>query len=341
MNISAPRLSLSSLQILRGLAALLVVYYHIDTPILFGSFGVEVFFVISGFVMALIIDRQETAQDFAINRFSRIAPLYWVMTLCVLVVSAIKPDWFNSTQANLGNFLKSILFIPYFKENGSLMPMLAVGWTLNYEVFFYLLILAAIMVHRRYYAWLVSASLIALHLYFASNADMPILQAFLGNPVIYTFILGLLAYQLYKMRILDQLPTALTALICVGSLVWMMFAEYHYPTADRMALFQIPAMVLVWTAVHLDSWVSHHSSVVLNVFKKIGDASYAIYLSHFFVVQGFKKVIFTRLSIQHDSLLGIVLILGCSILVGYGLYICLDRPLNQWVRTQLSRLKRV
>ena len=109
-------INLKSLQILRAIAALSVVYYHINAAPHFGKFGVDIFFIISGFVMSMIIENGQKPYTFVVNRITRIVPLYWVLTLCLFILSAIKPDLLDTTTANILNFLKSIFFIPYFKE---------------------------------------------------------------------------------------------------------------------------------------------------------------------------------------------------------------------------------
>lgn len=133
---------IQSLQILRALAATSVVYLHIGCEPWFGGFGVDIFFVLSGFVMCYITDSGESGKEFFLRRIARIVPLYWALTLITFVIAWLKPTLFNSTTADLGNLFKSLLFIPYVKENGSISPIIPVGWTLNYEVYFYLLISA-------------------------------------------------------------------------------------------------------------------------------------------------------------------------------------------------------
>lgn len=112
--------SLHSLQVLRAIASTSVVYLHIGTIPQFGSFGVDIFFVISGFVMAMVIANGESARAFSVSRLSRIVPLYFILTTCLLLLAALKPELLNSTTANLTNYIKSLFFIPYFKENGAL-----------------------------------------------------------------------------------------------------------------------------------------------------------------------------------------------------------------------------
>lgn len=153
--------NLKSLQILRAIAATSVVYFHIGATSvayfqiraipLFGSFGIDIFFVISGFVMAMVIANGQSPRIFAVSRLTRIVPLYWIFTTCFLILAAIKPELLNSTTANITNYLKSIFFIPYLKEDGAQIPMIAVGWTLNYEMYFYVCIWLSIVVIRKLY----------------------------------------------------------------------------------------------------------------------------------------------------------------------------------------------
>ena len=104
---------LKALQILRAIAATSVIYYHIGCIPRFGKFGVDIFFVISGFVMSLIIANGESSVRFAVNRIARIVPLYWVLTTAVLVLAWIHPALLDSTTADIFNYLKSLFFIPY------------------------------------------------------------------------------------------------------------------------------------------------------------------------------------------------------------------------------------
>lgn len=131
---------IKSIQILRGVASTSVVYYHIGMSPNFGAFGIDLFFVISGFVMSLLLTYKtmKSPWKFYIKRIIRIVPLYYLFTTITLTLTLIKPDLFNSTTFDLLNFFKSLLFIPYIKEDGTLHPFLPVGWTLNYEFFLFL-----------------------------------------------------------------------------------------------------------------------------------------------------------------------------------------------------------
>lgn len=147
---------------MRAVAALAVVAFHASTCLapydnptleaLFrgGAFGVDLFFAISGFIMVTIaLERPTAPGEFLIRRLIRVGPLYWIATVAVVLAAAqalIPP-----ITVTPGLLAKSLLFIPYFSPDhpGSIYPLLVPGWTLAYEMFFYLLFALVLSVSRR------------------------------------------------------------------------------------------------------------------------------------------------------------------------------------------------
>ena len=122
-----PRVSaeLQSIQALRAVAASSVILVHIPF-VGRGTFGVDIFFVISGFIICYISSLN--ADDFLLKRIFRIVPLYWLGTCGVFLVALLMPTLLNATTANLTNLAKSLFLIPYRREDGSVFPMLFLGW---------------------------------------------------------------------------------------------------------------------------------------------------------------------------------------------------------------------
>jgi len=157
---------ISNIQVLRGLAALAVVFYHTDFRIfkdVHTDFqGVSIFFVISGFIMTYIL--QKDTNQFMLRRIVRIVPLYWIMTITKYVVTLLMliihlkihgnlSSLFYSEVLNSNTFwviLNSFLFLPYMDSVGNLLPYLGVGWTLNLEMFFYLLLAIMLMFSKKW-----------------------------------------------------------------------------------------------------------------------------------------------------------------------------------------------
>ena len=154
---------LNNLQALRAFAALNVVLFHIigtsskygfsvDYLNVFdgwGDNGVDLFFVLSGFIMVYIHkDKPLSAARFFIDRFTRIAPLYWLMTILLLAITYISPSIFRSDVSDFQELsLSSILFIS--KLVLGKMPVLYDGWTLEYEMLFYLILSIGMFFQRK------------------------------------------------------------------------------------------------------------------------------------------------------------------------------------------------
>lgn len=137
------------IQYLRGVAALMVVWHHAAGMVpwmadLFrprwGALGVDVFFVLSGFIMVVATHRRPvTPWTFMRQRIVRVVPLYWLLTLVLVAAALALPGQFRSVVVDPAHVLKSLLFIPHDAPGapGELAPVLVPGWTLNYEMFFY------------------------------------------------------------------------------------------------------------------------------------------------------------------------------------------------------------
>ncbi len=144
-----------SIQALRGICALLIVMQHMRF-FARGAFGVDVFFCISGFMIMLTTRRRadEPSKDrtkyFLRKRLIRILPFYYLMTVVTFVLLILYPNMFEQTQTSVLFLLKSLLFIPFDIGGGVLQPLLRVGWTINCEVFFYLLFSLSLRISQRY-----------------------------------------------------------------------------------------------------------------------------------------------------------------------------------------------
>lgn len=328
--------NLQSLQILRAVAATSVVYCHIDVNPDFGTFGVDIFFVLSGFVMAMVIAGGQRPWDFAASRIARIVPLYWLLTTGVLALAAWKPALFNSTTANLPNYLKSLFFVPYFKENSELHPMLAVGWTLNYEMFFYGCILVAIGLSRRFYLGITLALLL---LAYAVGRAAPVGReagTFLANTLIFEFAFGMLAFHLRERGWVPATSAPVSLALILAAYVLMAVCEVRGWAVLRWLVFGLPSVLILLAAVNLEPSRLLQGRWLAAVLAKVGDASYATYLSHAFVVSALRKIVDEKLHLFDPyTPWGVVLLIGIALAVGQGLYVLFDRPLSRWCRRLL------
>jgi exopolysaccharide production protein ExoZ len=205
MRPAQPGTRFCSLQALRAIAAWLVIADHaliavtrgdLSNPITpfawtLGSSGVYIFFVISGFIMVHIswddFGQPSAAQNFMRRRIIRIVPLYWLATVGAIVFHKALAN--DTVPDGLPELLRSLFFIPYYAENVGWAPILRQGWTLNYEMMFYVIFAAALTLPRKVALWSVAVALGIFTL--VGPVLQPGILAYLSSPITLWFVLGI------------------------------------------------------------------------------------------------------------------------------------------------------
>lgn len=330
-SLSTGRGNLTSIQLLRAVAAMSVVFFHMETVPQLGIFGVDIFFVISGFVMAMVTSQDTSPGSFLLNRIIRIVPLYWILTAALAVVVLVEPTLILSTTFNLVNFLKSLFFIPYFKESGLLQPFLFVGWTLNYEMLFYACMTAGLMISRRWHIGITVGLLTLLYVVFGLFGWNPVLTEFFGNLKIFEFVLGIAAWFSCRARVVHRVPAGLLVATCLACLGGMSYLEVAYPAIDDLFRFGIPSFFLVVAAVQLEPLA--RTRALRWVATTIGDSSYAIYLSHAYVIALMLRVLLKQGEwLRSHYVLAVLIALAGSALVGRLIYLGIDKPMHRYLK---------
>ena len=279
---------LQSVQILRAIAALAVVAFHfaqslaIDFNLIpldsftMGSDGVDIFFVISGFIMAYTTarDDQRSPGEFAWKRLVRIVPLYWVLTLAVFTIGIVAPTLLNSGGATWEELGKSLAFIPYERADGRVAPVLFLGWTLNYEMFFYAVFTIALLVAPRWRLQIVVGVMAVMAaIGYVYPGDLGVLGRFYTNGIILEFVWGCLLFVAWnrwpdRLRVMAPIWALGTAL-----LLFQNFSNVPLPREIEKGL---PALMIVAGVLAL----TVRDGAVSRAFRAIGDASYSLYLGH-------------------------------------------------------------
>lgn len=156
-----------------------------------GALGVDLFFVISGFIMVLTtFGKDVTPANFMRRRLERIVPLYWLFTLSVAGLVAIWPNLMPSVRPTSETLIKSLLFIPHLSAGmpGEGWPIVVVGWTLNYEMFFYLLFALSLFAPRPF-PTLIAVLALLVGIGFIHKFDGQVGNAY-TNPRLLEFALG-------------------------------------------------------------------------------------------------------------------------------------------------------
>lgn len=272
--------TLLSVQYLRAAAALAVVVYHATqwggSIFDVGRAGVDVFFVVSGVIMWKVTGQAESSPGrFIWRRLTRVAPFYWLITLVLVAVALVWPDFLDNVHPATGHVLLSLAFIPHMDPKGLPFPLYGPGWSLNYEAFFYLLFGAALLAPRRRQAVIVCGALSATVAAGLLLAD-PIYQ--LGaNPMLLQFAAGIVVANLADMKMLPGRAGG-WALLSAGLVAFAAPAAFGiFSEFWRPLLWGVPAVLCVAgaLAVEGDGGAPNWPFVAL-----LGDASYALYLTH-------------------------------------------------------------
>ncbi|HEU4804272.1 MAG TPA: acyltransferase [Nitrobacter sp.] len=258
---------LVSLQVLRFVAAALVILCHSYEPARIGAVGVDIFFVISGFIITRMMSTKTSAQ-FIRDRLLRIYPIYWVCA----VPTALVAVYIGATT--LPRTLTSVTLWPVFGGT-YLQPYLVLGWTLSFEMLFYAC--AALVLVDRRVLWVIAIGFpLAMAAAFAASAP---LFRFIGNPMIIEFLMGVLIARANG----GAKPVAglLAAALAIGLLalsdaerLYLPLRIFELTAPDRVLAWGIPAAMLVWGALQLEPYVQNW-----RLLPHLGDASYSIYLS--------------------------------------------------------------
>ncbi len=328
--------TLYNVQLARALGAMLVVYAHIGYPgIMFGHFGVDIFFIISGFIMTMICCK--SSRHFFPRRLVRIVPLYWAITAFVYLLSIVKPSLLNSTGPNVIHFLKSIFFVPYVKEDGLTQPMLDVGWTLNYEMYFYAAIALSLLVVPARLATLVASTALVivavlLHIYMVASRLSPAaapVATFYSTFYIFEFVMGVLVYYLTRGPLLQRIALPMNIVAAAACLVFMAYNEIAQPFGKQFPLLTqgLPSMIFVAALLLLE-----HQKFIFTKVTILGDASYAIYLTNQFVVEGMRKIVSKAIHLPFFSPPSCAIVLVAAAGLGVLIYLFLEKPVHDQLR---------
>lgn len=283
-----------SVQYLRGLAAFAVLATHtlqwpLGAPnmglLKTGRFGVEVFFVISGFIITMIAgDGRFDPKDFLVRRIFRIVPAYWIATFLVLALALLMPQQFRNTVPTLEGLIKSLLFIPSVDPKA---PLLLLGWTLDYEAFFYL-VFAALFFLSSEMRTLVLCIFFAVLVGIGQMAQEPgFLQSFYTSASLVGFCAGMLVAQAYRHGLIDRLAARANAFLLVAAAVLVtLFYAVPWPHAGVMNLGLHLLMAAAAVSVVLVGLSIERAGLLprIGLLRYFGDASYSVYLFHLFPI---------------------------------------------------------
>jgi len=305
-----------------------------------GDGGVDIFFVISGFIM-VVISRDQFQMpgapgSFLFKRFIRIYPLYWLYSFLVFAVFLVAPTWVRAMQRGQVDLFASFFLLPQFMP-----PLLGQGWTLTHEAYFYLVFaLTLLLPERQLFRFLLLWGLAVaagFNIYVSSNALLGSATAkMITNPLTIEFVLGAcVALGVGRgWRRGDWL-------CLVGGCLLFPVSSLFFDPLDieglRVFCFGLPALLILYGAVSLESRSRFQFPRWMRVF---GDASYSIYLSHILVISAVGRIwsAVGRPGLW-DNALAILLMAAAALGCGLASYRLIEQPLLRALQTWQPRSK--
>lgn len=335
----------SGVQFLRFFAAILVVITHATGSIAekmlelgpgqywkSGLAGVDIFFVISGFVMAVssekLIGQPNAWKIFLTKRIVRIVPLYWIATSAKILAAFVFAKHAIHSRLDFSYLLACYFFIPALNADGEVLPILTVGWTLTYEMFFYMIFAIALVLKVLPLRFVFAVFLILACIGLFREPDWAPITV-LASPIILEFAFGMTIAYLYKAGKQFSPVISLSAIILGGILL---FLPETLPFKWRFIFWGIPAALIVGGFVFAESWLGSRIPAVLT---KLGDSSYSLYLFHPFAIP-LVVVLMIKLGIPSPVMVLLVCI-GVSLLVGITSYKLIELPLTRYIRSVVRK----
>lgn len=316
---------IGNIQALRALAAIGVVFYHTDYH-LFGLhtdlFGVATFFVISGFIMCFICARDPSS--FFERRLIRIVPM-WIVCLTFAASSFQKLNAENALW-----YLKSVLFIPSDR-----FPILGVGWTLNLEMYFYVLFAIAIAINARLAPLMTAAALCAV---FAGAAVCPgsFLLVYYSQGYVWYFLGGIVVF--YLANILP--PVRISRVVALAGMAALYAVVLLFPLLSEQgeviafALKGLPMAIVAWALFTAKSGADLSWRPLLL----LGEASYSIYLVHTIAMEKIFGRLITR-DLAGTNIWVALFVLALATGIGVIVHLIVEKPIDNAIHRWLAYRK--
>jgi len=340
-----------ALQILRAVAASFVIVDHAGNNTVqgwahadrlthiawsFGDVGVIVFFGISGFIMTTTqfssFGSSARSGDFFLRRLLRIVPIYAVAT-----TFQYANKYHLHGDYNWLNYAKSLLFIPYLDAGHQYAPVLAQGWTLDYEMFFYL-VFAFSLSMKRWHGLALSMVLFAALALLQGSYPRNALATFYLNHILMYFVCGMLAgiighyHNLVTQRIL-------VPLVLVVMLMGLTCAFHGILSEPLYLAWSMPVVFACVTICA--NCRPREQGRLQQALERLGDASYSTYLFHGFML-GALKIVSNHISDGQYTLAAafmLISLLACNA-TGYAAFRWIEHPLTRFMNTRYRRTPR-
>ena len=288
-----------------------------------GRCGVDIFFVISGFIMWLVTRNRETdATLFLKRRLLRIVPLYWLINIVVAIAATAKPNLFPVDRPEFSHVVQSMLFIPHTSPTGDMHPLIGQGWTLYYETFFYVLFAFTLAWFRqRQFLCLASAILCLVCLGAWIHFESQITMTY-TSPLLLEFLAGAYIGRAWLAGWALPLRAALVAMFL--GIICVSLPTHIFDGLARCVTLGIPASFIVAGLLSVERRSALPQARFLRL---LGDASYSIYLTHYLAWLAVSLVV-AKAGLPFSTPVYLVTVLA-AVVLGIATYFCVEQPLSR------------
>lgn len=318
---------IKNIQILRAFAVISVVLFHsfyaiheykflhlADNLFSWGKYGVDIFFVISGFVMVYIQNEdKKNFFNFIIKRIKRILPAYWFYNFVILILFILFPSIFKTLSVDFNNFFFSLIFLSQLILQNK--PILTAGWTLEYEMAFYIL-----------FAIFMNSKNIKLSFFFLTITIIFLVSFSFLDFLFIEFVFGMLIGIIYieKNGLFKSIIKKYSLFFLIIGFSTFFISNFIFQGTHRVLAYGIPSVFIVLGSVFA-------KQISNKYFIFLGDASYSIYLSHIFIVIAILKL-FKIFYPDFNGIIILIILISSSLLFGSFMYYFIERNLNSLVK---------
>jgi len=333
--------TLRTIQALRALAAGAVVVHHVLFMLghnagyslsisSVGASGVDLFFVISGFIMVYTshdaFGTPRASASFLRRRAIRVVPIYWFYTTVVVLLLAFAPGLFAKTQFDWHHVLSSYLFLLSENSAGQIGTVMQTGWTLCFEVYFYLIFALLLNLPRRAFLG-VSGALFAAGIALGAGARPAPWVTVATDPLLFEFYFGAVtAFLFLNGLVLPRLVAAAAVVLGIATIV--LTREVDLGVWTRTLCWGLPSAALLLGAISLE----RAGLKVPRLLVALGDSSYSLYLVHPFVIPAAGKL-WSALNLGDHASPAILFAVAFSLalLAGHASYRVIEKPVTRWL----------
>lgn len=347
---------INTIQLVRAVAAVLVLMTHcalyVESIVNFGQgtrpfhvakwfdvaagqFGVDLFFVVSGFIMIVTTHSNDRHNplDFLRRRAIRIYPAWWIYSTAALLLLPI--SLFSLTPLDWSSIAKSYLLVPEIDSTGKLRPiLLGQGWTLIFEMYFYSVF--AIFVSKSTVQKAVLTSAIITLAFIGSRVvdfDLAILRVF-SNAMVFEFMIGMLLGILFVKEFIIRSSLAFFAILILA-IVSTIFILIGWEMGSGADFFQYAVTAFLWVALAV-LFPRAKTARISKLAILLGDASYSIYLTHTIAL-----ILFSRMWTKGIGFNGwpldvyFLFLVVTTMTIGILAYFVFEKPVIRWLGNRL------